>query len=413
MPAAEFPDRLRRDLRIINADGALFSFNVGAGETCLPAFALALGFTDTQTGLIAVVPMLGGALVQLLSPWAVRRLGSLRRWAVLGASVQAASFLPLIVAALVGRAPVWLVFLAATAYWSGGMSCSAAWITWVGRIIPERIRSSFLSRRNLICQASVLIGLLAAGLTLDWAGWRRETQAFAAVFGAAMLARFLSSRCLAAQSDSSADLTAHRRVSLREMAARFRGGTEARLIVFLVAAQLATRLAEPYYNPYLLSNLGMPYAWYMGLIAVFFVTKAVASPLFGRLAFHLGTRRLLQLGALGLVPLPLTWIVSIAWPYLFVVHILNGLAWAAYELAVILLFFEVIREEEQTSILTTYNLLVSVAMVLGGLLGGALLHSLGETRGGYHVLFAVSAAARAAVVVLLLRAASRRIAAPG
>jgi len=92
-----------------------------------------------------------------------------------------------------------------------------------------------------------------------------------------------------------------------------------------------------------------------------------------------------------------------------VVHVLNGLAWSAYELAVILLFFEVVCEEERTSIMTTYNLLVSLAGALGGILGGALLHTLGETRAGYYVLFAVSASARAAVVLLLLRAASRRM----
>ena len=404
MPPTGTSARLRRDLRVITADGAFFSFTVGAGETYLPAFVLALGFGDALAGLVAVVPMLGGAVVQLLSPWAVSRLGSLRRWVVIGASVQAASFLPLIIAALVGRAPAWLVFLAATAYWTGGMSCGPAWITWIGRLVPNQILASFLARRNLFCQVSVLLGLLIAGLTLEWAGKQRAVQAFAVVFAVAMLARFASSRCLAAQSDSPSDVAAHRRVSFRELAGRFRRGAEGRLIVFLVAAQLTARLAEPYYNPYLLSNLAMPYVWYMGLIAVFFIAKAAASPAIGRVAFRFGTRRLLWVGAAGLVPLPLLWIASPSWPYLFLVHILNGFAWSAYELAVILLFFEIIREEERTSILTMYNLLVSGAMALGGVLGGGLLHVLGETRGGYHTLFVVSALARAAALLLLIRA---------
>ena len=81
-------------------DGLGFSLMVGLGESYLPAFALALGMGEVVSGLVASVPMMAGALLQLASPFAVRKLGSHRRWVIFCATCQALSFVPLVVAAL-------------------------------------------------------------------------------------------------------------------------------------------------------------------------------------------------------------------------------------------------------------------------------------------------------------------------
>jgi cyanate permease len=73
---------LRRDLWVTTADAAAYSVMVGCGETYLPAFTLALGFGPVAAGLMASVPILVGALVQLVTPYAVTRLGSNRVWVI-------------------------------------------------------------------------------------------------------------------------------------------------------------------------------------------------------------------------------------------------------------------------------------------------------------------------------------------
>ena len=67
---------------------------VGLGESYVPAFALALGFGAVSASLLATLPMLAGAVIQLITPAAIRRLGSYRRWVVLCAQLQALSFAP-------------------------------------------------------------------------------------------------------------------------------------------------------------------------------------------------------------------------------------------------------------------------------------------------------------------------------
>ena len=51
---------------------------VGIKETYLPAFVLALSSSQLAAGLVATVPLMAGALLQLISPYAVRRLRSYR-----------------------------------------------------------------------------------------------------------------------------------------------------------------------------------------------------------------------------------------------------------------------------------------------------------------------------------------------
>ncbi len=117
----------RHDLRAILGEGAAFSIMVGVGESYLPAFALAMGLGQVAAGLVATIPLLAGAVLQLVSPLAVRRLGSHRRWVVWCAALQAMSFLPLAVAAMVGRINVVVMFAVVAVYWGAGQGTSSAW----------------------------------------------------------------------------------------------------------------------------------------------------------------------------------------------------------------------------------------------------------------------------------------------
>ncbi|MEX0668834.1 MAG: hypothetical protein WD060_00040, partial [Pirellulales bacterium] len=72
----------RRDLLVSTIDAMAFSVMVGCGETYLPAFALALGMGPIASGMVASVPILAGAVIQLAAPLAVARVGSNRRWVI-------------------------------------------------------------------------------------------------------------------------------------------------------------------------------------------------------------------------------------------------------------------------------------------------------------------------------------------
>jgi hypothetical protein len=285
--------QLRRDLRAIVGDGVAFSVMVGAGESYIPAFALAAGLGEITAGLVATLPMLVGAAFQLVTPVAVRRLGSARRWVVLCASAQAASFAPLVIAALSGRLSRPVLFLAAAAYWGFGMATGPAWNTWVTQIVPRPIRSRFFAARSRWSQVAVLAGLIAGGMALQTgAGSERRLPIFAALFGTALLARAVSSRFLASQSEPGSAPPGSLRISPGAFLATFRDPAHGRLLSYLIWIQLAVNVSAPYFTPFMLGPLKLSYAEYALLIGTPFIARIAALPALGSLAHRSGSRAL-------------------------------------------------------------------------------------------------------------------------
>src|SRR6185436_2615670 len=112
--------------------------------------------TAVAGGLVASVPLLGGALLQLASPWGVRRIGSYRRWVVACVAAQALCYVPLALAALRGAAPTAAIYLVAMLYWAAGMAAGPAWNAWVGCIVPDRLRAPYWAGRTRWALASLL-----------------------------------------------------------------------------------------------------------------------------------------------------------------------------------------------------------------------------------------------------------------
>lgn len=375
---------------------------VGVGESYFPAFVLALGLGEIASGLIASVPILVGAVLQLISPWGVARLGSNRRWVLTAVILQAASFLPLVAAALTGRMPAVGVFAAVSLYWAGGLAAGPAWNTWMETVVPFRVRAPFFAMRTRVGQAGVLLGFVGAGLALQFGKNSGQVLlAFAAIFSVASICRFISGRYLLRQSEPAALHIAPWSIGIGELLGRIREGKSERTLLYFLTVQVAAQMAGPYFSPYMLKQLRLSYLEFMMLLAISFLAKTITLPAFGRFAARFGARRLLWLGGVGIIPMSGLWLYAHGLGQLLFVQFLAGTAWAAYELAMFLLFFETVRREERTSILTIFNLCNAVALAIGSLSGGALLKFLDSSREAYLVLFALSSCARVATLAVL------------
>jgi MFS family permease len=393
----------RRNLRISVADGLACSIMIGIGETYLPAFALALGTGQVLAGLIASVPIFAGAMLQLISPAAIRWLGSNRRWVIGCVTVQAISFLPMLAAALVGHISTALLFLLAAVYWASGMASTPAWNHWIDTLVPQRIRARYMGRRSRFLQAGILAGFVGGGLALEFGETLgRPLWAFAMLFLVASICRFISAGFLLAQSEPVHVGAQGSIAGLRGACRRLRKDREGRLLVYLWALQMAAQTAGPFYAPFMLGLLKFSYLKYMLIVSAALITKAVALPTLGKVAHRFGARRLLTFGGIAVIPLSTLWILSQGTTYLLSVQVISGVCWAAYELATLLMFFEAVERRQRIGMLTLYNIGYAAATVAGALCGGAVLAFVGEP-GGYFAVFGLSAIARFATMPLLLR----------
>jgi MFS family permease len=426
---------------------------VGLGESLFAAYALALGSGEAVAGLVATVPMLTGAGLQLVAPRGVAWLGSQQKWVVGASALQAVSLLlmPLAAFATGSLATLW-VFVAATLYHAGVMSGGPVWNTWIDGIIPRRVRTHFLACRSRVAQFCTMLGFLIGGLALQAAASRGQVMygpgsygslmrampmisssaatvltTFCAIFLVAAFCRFASVFFLTQHREQRPVKPEFYGVSPRKLFGRDGKQLGGRIVLYLLAMQVAVQISGPFFGPFLLGEQKISYISFMTLMAISFLGKVIALPLWGRIARNAGPRRLMWLGGAAIVPISGLWIfaplfsrLQVAFPlsaagaenfvlaaetiYISAIQLLSGIAWAGYELAMVLMFLEAIPKRERTSVLTVYNFGNAAAMVLGGLIGGTLLRILGEDYFAYMVLFGLSSVMRGTTLVCLSRA---------
>ncbi len=424
--------RPRDDLRVSIGDGACVSAMIGLGETYFAAFALALGVSQTVAGLVATLPMLAGASLQLATPWFLQRVRSFKKWVVLFATLQATALLcmPLAVALSGSPAAAW-IFFAASVYFAASQATGPAWNTWIEEIVPRPIRARFFAARTRVCQFATLIGFVIGGLALHAGKTTGHLLlAFVAVFLIGAACRFTSARFLSLQSEPSRGRYQPRQVPVTSLFKSTGKGAGAPLVIFLFAMQTAVQISGPYFAPFMLAQHKMSYLGFMTLTGLAFFGKVVALPLWGRVAHAGGTRRLMLIGGTAIIPVAALWIAAdlfapwhgqitiptlpnVTFPfsalflYLCAAQFTSGFVWAAYELAQQLMFLEAIPRRDRPCMLTYYNFGNSAAQFTGGLIGATILQLGAETHAAYLVLFGISSLMRLCTMPLLTRTLAR------
>jgi MFS family permease len=376
---------------------------VGVGETYLPAFVLALSANQTASGLVATVPLVAGAALQMLAPYAVRRLQSYRLWTIVCAFVQAVAFLPLVVAAGLGAMPVTVIFAVASVYWAAGMATGPAWNAWVETLVPKEIRAKFFARRTRMSQIGLLAGFIVGGLLLQVVRFENPLTGFALLFLVAAAARTISAYWLSCQREPEKPSTEFAAGGWRALQASLRSEVDLRALLFLLAMQMGVWIAGPYFAAYMFVHLELSYAGFMILACMAVVAKIVCLPLFGKAIERWGANRVLWTSGLVIAAAPALWALGNGFAYLSCVQVLSGAAWGAYELAMLLVFFDTIPRRSRIQVLTVFNVASATAIVTGSLLGAAVLGVLGTGQGTYMVLFTLSAAVRGGSLLLLVR----------
>ena len=374
---------------------------IGFGETYFPAFALLLGATPFQVGVIATVPILFGAAFQLVATVAAHRVGD-RLWVIGSAVLQAFTLVSIAWLARGSGGGFALLFAWVCVYWILNLGLGPAWNAWMGRMIPPLIRSRYFGRRNVAVQSLMFLSLLAGGFLIDAAQRSRlgAGAGFAASFGLAALSRLVSAWFLSGQHDPGVEGQAVR-LPTRGFLPRFMRQPYGRVILLIVLVSGAVNISAAYFTPYMLHALNLSYARFTTLIGASVVARMLASAYWGEIARTYGNGRALQVAAVLIIPLSSLWLVSDNFAYLIVLQSVAGFAWAGFELTTILNLFDCTGDDNRAQVLSLYSLFNGGLIVAGSLFGGSVMHLLGDR--GYAVIFVVSAFCRAVVVLTLAR----------
>jgi MFS family permease len=395
---------IRRDLNLSLADAVGYGVMAGVAEVYIPAFGLALDMPPVAAGLLASVPLVAGGVLQLLAPRAIQRVRSIRSWVVACSLLQALAFVPLALMALFRTHVIGAVFASAALYWAAGMGQTAGWMPWMVRVVPGRIRSRFFARRLGLVQAAMLVGLVGAGLTLNaFSGTGHTLDIYAAMFGVAMIARLGSALAIVRQGPGVDGSPLPNRLKLRHLRAKLRRSPRTPLLGYLIAALAAAAVAGPFITPYLLDHERLDYLQYSAFTGSILVVKVIALPTLGRVVQRVGTRRVLTISALAIAPIPLMWFVSEQFVWYLVIQLYSGLAWAGFELGMLMALFDADDDAERTAMQVAFSALQAIGTASASVLGGVVLGAFGSGRDAYLAVFVVSSVARFLAAMVIVR----------
>jgi predicted MFS family arabinose efflux permease len=387
---------------------------VGAGETYLPAYALSVGMSEWLTGFFSTVPIIVGALIQMITPWGLAWVKSPKRWVLGAASFQAFAFIPLIYFSLNPNGNFLWLFIVAAVYWGAGFAVGPTWNFWMGNLVPRDVAPKFFSQRLQVSQIGIVLGLFGAGLALQadiHVG--PFTSVFALIFFTAFVARASSTFFIFLKSElpfkSSGDQEIKRQV--RKTRETIKGFWQNRafknFFISLFVFQITIYISSPFVAPYFLKKINMNYDQYMLAQAALLISKMVSFSIASKMMKKQSISKVFVWGAIGISPLPMLWFVSQSMWFVVFLQMVSGAFWSLYEVGLALTFFNQIKPEEKVTVLTIYNFFSSLAIILGSLLGGAILKQMDASVNSYYVVFTIASVLRLSGALMLARPRAR------
>jgi MFS family permease len=403
-----------RTLRHSLKDAAAFGTMTGAGETYLSAFALFLKATTPQIGLLASLPPLLASSVQLLSAWLGRLTGERKAIILAGAGLQAVSWIPILgLPLLFPEHAVALMIACVVLYQCGAHLVTPQWSSLMGDIVPARRRGRFFALRTRLVTAITFTSLLLGGFVLD--GFSREGNTltgFVVLFTVAASARLVSVYQLSRMHDPKGHTAALEVPLSRRWIERLRHSNVVRFSIFFALTQFSVSIASPFFTVYMLRDLQFSYLAFTVNTATAICAQFLTLAQWGRISDVFGNRRILAATGILIPFMPLLWVFSSSFWYLILVQAVSGFAWAGFSLSASNFVYDLIAPNRRATYLAVHNVIASVGIFSGAMLGGYLgavlptdIEMFGRQFGWQSPLigvFVVSTIARAIVVIVLV-----------
>ncbi|MFH0835839.1 MAG: MFS transporter [Candidatus Micrarchaeota archaeon] len=394
-----------KDLKNSIRDGAFYSIAAGAGEAYLAAYAVLRGASEAFIGSLSSLPALLGAFIQIAAPYAANRYRNRKKMVLFAVSLNAVSWLLMLSTVFLSveiALPLLLVFF--TVYVVSNAFTNPLWSGWMAEIVPEKIRGSFIGRRNSVTQLVALSATLAAGSLLGLFQDAALLVAFAGLFFVSFLARSISLYYLTRISDDDAKSPVFVENPLDFIKNPVNAETR-NLVLYSCLFLVTVHLAAPFFVVYEFRDLGFTYFEFTVLLLAAGIARVVAMRYWGGLSQSFGSKTILFSCTVFASLIPLLWLTTTNFYVLALFEVFSGFTWAGIEFALFTYVLSSASQDRVPALISNYNFFAGVARFAGASLGIILLlffndHALFGLI-GIPALFLVSGAARLAVSFLM------------
>jgi MFS family permease len=397
-------DKKEKSLEYSVKDGCAWATMVGFGENYISPFAIALNATNQQIALLASMPQLLSSLFQLLSAKLTDLIKNRKKIIIWGVIIQALIWFPLFYFPFLTK-NVYLLVAFVAVYFTAGSFVNPAWNSWMGDLVEENKRGSYFGSRNQLIGVFTLISLFLGGFILSKFTQINVFYGFGAIFLIALIARLLSAYYLKKMYEPKYIVQKKDYFGFVDFVKRMRTTNYGIFVLFIFFFRLSVEIAGPFFAVYMLKDLHMSYLAYTALTAASTVVTFLAMPHWGRYTDKFGNRTILKITAFLIPILPLFWLFSRNFVYLFLVQIVSGFLWAGFNLSASNFMFDTVKPTKRATAVSYYNVFYGVAVFCGSMIGGALVLKIIKPSfliSNLQILFLISGILRLLVVLYFM-----------
>ncbi|NLK08315.1 MAG: MFS transporter [Firmicutes bacterium] len=364
--------KMQRAMRVSVVDGMFGTAGENFIGPFLALFALALGATKGQIGLLAALPAFLSNALQIPAAQLADRWGERQRLVVVTSAISRLTILPIaLVPILLNGDLAIYVFIALVTL--RGLTNSIgvpAWTAIMADITPRHSRGSYFGYRNVMCNLAALVSTLVAGWFINRYGFPLGYKiCFYIALGFGLMATYFFSTIpvpKAAPRRSSGrafDLRAPWQLLMKPSAFRNYCFTS-------VLWNFAVTFSGSFYAVFYRENLGGDPGFWGVVMAVGLGAGILGHRYWGRLADRYGQKNVMLLGGIGASAVPFMWLVLPRPELAVLAEFGSGFAWSGYNLAAFNLILELTPDDERTTYIGVYNTLAGLATAVGPLMGG-------------------------------------------
>ena len=399
----------RRTMRLSLKEGSAAAVMTGAGESYIPAFALSIGASNFQIGLISALPALFSPISQLLGSSLMEKYPR-KNIMTRGPLLQALMWFPIIALGLIywysssNLMPTLLVIIYPVYAFFGAL-LTPAWFSLLGDIVPKRIRGKYFGKRNKMCTAVAVVTTVTVAFLLDFFKTKGLVLfGFSIVFAIASIARMISSYLLSRHYEPPFKLEHGYYFSFWQFVKKAPGNNFGKFVIYTGLIYFAVMVASPFFTVHMLKNLQFSYTTYVLVNISSTVFTFIFSPVLGKFADRYGNKELMRFGSILIPFLPFLWLFSgNPWYLAFVPQLAGGLGWAAFTLASSNFIYDTVTPQRRGICVTYFNIFIYAGTFLGSVVGGILAAYVPiKFMNNILFIFVISGILRALVSIIML-----------
>ena len=373
--------------------------------TFLVPFAIFLGLTNFQIGIISAMPFASLILSQVTAMLSSGKVARRKTFVVAFLLFRRIFLIPLLALPFISNAPVYFIVLVFVIHYLGQVP-ESAFMSLLADIIPEKTRGRFFARKEVYIAIFTTIPYIIAGFFLDIFP-KNSPQGFIILFALGIIVSFFSLTFLASLKEPEYKPQKQKLKNLLN----FRG-EYGKFTVFTTFFNFAYMIASPFFVVYILKNLGLGYSYFVLATSISIVCRIIFLKPIGRMLDRYGDRPVAIVSTFATALVPLTYLLFVKPETVWLIipaEILSGIAWAGFDLSSVNLLLDFTTKEDRMAQVAKFNAVTAIPMIIAPIIGGFLSEKSFVFLAGIPLVFAVSSVARAIAAVLLFRIREVRV----